>query len=679
MLPPVASPPFSAQEPVTDVLHEVPVTDPYRWLEDQDSPRTRDWIDSQVRFARAYLDKLPGRGVIRKRVQELIDVETYDSLLIAGERYFFRKRLVKQEQACIYMRDVNSLEDQLLVDPRARGDGKHTAVRPVQVSLDGQLLLYEVKEGGQKAGTFELLEIQTKTPLTDSLPCGYLRGFAFAPDSKSFYYVHEALHDTRPSHRAVYRHVLGMPLTEDQEIFLAPNYAKVRLGLTSDRERMAFFVHRFLETTLTDIFLHSFASSTSPQPLLKDVDFLFGLRLVDGKIFAVTDRAAANRRIVEILIRKNAVLEWRDVVPETDAPIHNWLAVRNRIFVSYLKTGAYEIHMFDFRGNPLGKLPPAREAETLRMIGASPHGDHLFIESESFVQPVTMFRQSTRDHKRTLWAKKAVPFASESYACNQEWFASRDGTQVPIYLVGRPDVLSGSNSPTIMTSYGGYGIPMTPQFSILVAYLMERGCLFALPNIRGGSEFGLTWHDAAKRRNRQNAYDDFLQAGQWLLDTGRTAQGRLAVFGGSNSGLLVGVAITQRPDLFRCALCLAPILDMLRYHLFDSAYIWKDELGTSEDKDDFAALVKYSPYHHVRHGTAYPAILIVSGDADQTCNPLHARKMTARLQAANCSNRPILLDYSPHRGHSPVLPLSERIDALTDRLAFLCDQLGLPL
>ncbi len=218
---------------------------------------------------------------------------------------------------------------------------------------------------------------------------------------------------------------------------------------------------------------------------------------------------------------------------------------------------------------------------------------------------------------------------------------------------------------------------MTSQFSFLVAFLIERGCLFALPQIRGGSEFGSAWHEAAKRRRRQTAYDDFLSGAEWLIKTGRTTPDKLAIFGGSNSGLLVGAAMTQRPDLFCAVLCMVPILDMIRYHLFDNANVWREEFGTAEDPADFAVLSQYSPYHNVRPGVAYPATMIVSGDADQNCNPLHARKMTARLQAATLSDRPIILDYNPFRGHSPVLPLSERIEALTDRLAFLCDQLQL--
>jgi prolyl oligopeptidase len=244
-----------------------------------------------------------------------------------------------------------------------------------------------------------------------------------------------------------------------------------------------------------------------------------------------------------------------------------------------------------------------------------------------------------------------------------------------MFLAGRRDLLETGSQPVIMTSYGGYGVSLTPQFSVFVAFMLEHGCLFALPNIRGGSEFGVAWHNAAKRHHRQTAFDDFLSAAEWLIQSGRADPKRLAIFGGSNSGLLVGAAMTQRPDLFRAVVCMVPVLDMVRYHLFDGAEIWKEEFGTAEEPADFAALFDYSPYHRVRDGVEYPATMIVSGDADQNCNALHARKMTARLQAANRSRRPILLDYSPQRGHSAVLPLSMRTTALADRMAFLCDQL----
>jgi len=671
-------PPYSPIEVATDFLHGVPVEDPYRWLEDQDSPRTRAWIREQTRYARKYLNAIPGRDLIRRRIREFLAVETYDSLQKAGNRYFFRKRFPDQEQPCIYKRDAAGGEDQLLIDPAARGTGTFTAVKPLRVSPDGKLLLYEVKEGGERTGTFELLEIETRKLLSDFLPRGFLRGFAFAPDGRSFYYVHEPLDAKRPFYRAAYRHVLGTSPSEDQEIFFAGEDETIRLGLFSDDKHLVFLVYRFLEKTLTDIYVTSFEGTSLPEPIFQGIDYSLGLQLLDDRIFALTDRDAPNRRIVEIRLRNNGEHEWIDIVPQTDTPINSWLVVGDRIFVSYRREMTQQIRIFDFSGSALGELP-IRNDETLRMVGGSPDGDELLLESESFTEPIAIFRYSAKSNNRNLWNKRRVPFESTDYDHTQIWFRSKDGTRVPMYLVGRRDVLDGTGNPTIMTSYGGFGVSMTPQFSIFVAFLMERGCLFALPNIRGGSEFGADWHRAAKRRSRQTAYDDFLSAAEWLIQSGRTSPGKLAIFGGSNSGLLVGAALTQRPDLFRAVVCMVPMLDMLRYHHFDNAHVWKEEYGTADDPDDFEALAKYSPYHQVRQGIAYPATMIVSGDADRNCNPLHARKMTARLQATNASQHPIFLDYSQFRGHSPVLPLTERIEALTDRMAFLCDQLQLPV
>jgi prolyl oligopeptidase len=671
-------PPPTCIEMVTEVLHGVSVSDPYRWLEEQASPRTRQWIEEQTQYAREYLDHLPGRQKIRERIREFLAVETYDSLQKVGNRYFFRKRLPDQEQPCIYMRDETNREDQLLVDPAEHGTGKYTAVKPLRVSPDGRLLLFEVKEGGERTGTFKLTEIESRTTLPDVLPRGYLRGFAFSPDGKSFCYVHERANGKEPYRRVVYHHVLGTEFKEDREIFLAGEGQQIRLCLVSDANRIGVLVYRFLEKTYTDFYVKPWESEATPEHIVKDADYSFGPLLLRGRILAVTDHNAPNLRLVELRLQTESEPEWVEMVPEGDSRIQQWAVAGDRLLVSYIRGTTQQVSVFDLDGNKTSELPLCR-GETVRFIGASPENDELFLESESFTEPVAIQRYSPREGKRIPWAKRAIPFDSASYEHTEVRYASKDGTEIPMFLVGRRDVLKRSGNPTIMTSYGGYGVSMTPQFSLFVAFLMERGCLFALPNIRGGSEFGVAWHNAAKRRNRQTAYDDFLWAAEWLIKTGRTAPGRLGIFGGSNSGLLVGAALTQRPHLFGAVVCMVPMLDMLRYHLFDNAHVWKEEFGTVEDPDDFAALAKYSPYHQVRDGVAYPATMIVSGDADRNCNPLHARKMTARLQAANASEHPIFLDYSKFRGHSPVLPLSERIKALTDRMAFLCDQFQLPV
>jgi prolyl oligopeptidase len=674
----IESAPWSPVLAVTEVFHGITVVDPYRWLEDQDSAQTRAWLEEQAEYARAYLDAIPGRERIHARIRELLDVEIYDSVQKVRQRYFFRKRLRGQEQPGIYLRETPEGEDQLLIDPAERGTGRHTAVKPLRVSEDGQLLLYEVKEGGERTGTFELWDIESQRALPDVLPRGYLRGFAFAPDSRSFYYVHETT-TPNPGKRAAYHHVLGTRFDDDRPIFFAGDGDKLRLSIVSGKEQLGFLVCRFLDKTYTDFYLWRFGSETTPTPVIENAGYKFGpLLLKDGRILALTDRDAPNSRIVRLGLRKGQEAEFVDVIPEADLPIRNLAVTESRIFVSYTREIKTQIAIFDLLGKPIGELP-IDEGTTVRLAGASVDDDELFYEQESFTKPTQICRYCSRTGETKPWAERRIPFRSQEFSHGQVWFTAKDGTRIPMFLVGRRDVLQAGEHPAIMTSYGGYGVPMTPQFSVFVAFLLEHGCLFALPNIRGGSEFGVEWQDAAKRRNRQVAFDDFLCAAEYLIATGRTTPQKLAIFGGSNSGLLVGSAMTQRPDLFRAVVCMVPMLDMLRYHLFDNAYVWKEEFGTSDNPEDFAALFDYSPYHRVREGISYPATMIVSGDCDQNCNPLHARKMIARLQAANRSEHPIILDYSRHRGHSPVLPLSERIDALTNRMAFLCDQLQLPL
>jgi prolyl oligopeptidase len=668
------SPPYTPVEPVTEILHGMPITDPYRWLEDQESPQTREWLAVQAQYARTYLDTIPGRDRIRDRICELIDVETYDSIQRVGNKYVFRKRVRGQEQPCIFLREGPDGEDQLLIDPAERKTGNHTAVKPLRLSHDGRLLLYEVKEGGERTGRFELLDIQNQERLPDALPRGFLRGFSFAPDERSFYYVHQANRGLRD--RTAYQHVLGTAFDNDREIFCAGEDEKLRLHIVSGEKCLGFLVFRFGDKTYTDFHLWRFDIDDPAELLLENAEYTFGPVLLKDRVFAITNQCAPNSRIVEVRSQTGSPPEFVDVIPESDRPIREWAVAASRIYVSYVRGVRSEIQVFDLEGVRLGELT-AGENDTIRVIGASAEDDELLIEQESFTKPVQICRYSPQTEDTKVWSQRAIPFSSQDYAHVQVWFPAKDGTRIPMFLVGRRELISKGIHPTIMTSYGGFGVPMTPQFSVFASFLMERGCLFALPNIRGGSEFGVEWHNAAKRHNRQVAIDDFVGAAEMLIESGRTRPEKLAIFGGSNSGLLVGAALTQRPDLFRAVLCMVPMLDMLRYHLFDDAHVWVDEFGTADDPADFAALVRYSPYQNVRDGVSYPATMIVSGDADRNCNPLHARKMTARLQAATASACPIFLDYSRFRGHSPVLPLSERMEALTDRLAFFCDQMEL--
>ena len=394
-----------------------------------------------------------------------------------------------------------------------------------------------------------------------------------------------------------------------------------------------------------------------------------------GQLFAYTDFAAPNFRIVGIELDDPDPTHWRDIVPQSDRRIQQFTVAGDRIFVTRVDRFSTQIEAFGIKDGERKDIPFSPYG-TIDLLNPTNRTDSLFYSYTSIAQPTAVYCYSTREEKSCLWQEANVPFDPSFIAVEETRYPSKDGTSIPLFLAARRDLLHSGPLPTFLTGYGGFGSCVTPRFTAFATFLIEQGLLFAVPALRGGSELGEQWHRAGKRENRQNSFDDFIAAAEWLISEGRSARGRIAIGGGSNAGLLVGAAITQRPDLFRAAICLGPLLDMTRYHLFDFAAGWAEEYGSPEDERDFHSLLAYSPYHRVQDGADYPAVLLISGDADTRCNPMHARKMAARLQAANRSEHPILLDYKPDWGHTPVQPLSTKIEALTDRLAFLCHELG---
>ncbi len=671
LLPP---PPFTRTDPVTDVMHGVPVVDPYRWLEDGNSPETREWLSQQTSYAREYLDNIDGRDRIERRIRELLEVTTYDSVSASGDRYVFRKRLGTQEQPCICVRNGNDGVDRVLVDPATRGE--FWAVKPLATSPDGRVLAYEVKEGGERTSHVEFVNVETGERLSEILPHGYLRGFAFAADSQSFYYSVEPANQLDGVERKLYHHTLGTSLGHDKAVLAAGTAQNTRIGVISGPLSQLILVQRVLGRLVTDCYLRSHKPNASATELLAGIEYLLAPQFMGERIFALTDLDAPNLRVVELQLKGEGAINFKEIVPATNKLIQQWAIVGEHIVLCYLERTSFSLCIFDRTGREVGQVSIS-EHHTIRLIGDCGNNDDFLFESESFFHSSSVHRYSISRKEQNTWCWPSVSLDSAQHSVRQVWYDSKDGTRIPMFVVGRREVLERERNPVILTSYGGFRASMTPQFSVFVAFLMERGCVFALPNIRGGGEFGATWHLAARRHLRQRAFDDFIAAAEWLIEGGIAAANRIAIFGGSNSGLLVGAALTQAPVLFRAVVCMAPLLDMLRYHLFDAAGKWIDEYGTAEDPHDFGALWGYSPYHRIRDNTPYPAVMMVTGDADQKCNPLHARKMVARLQAATLSPYPVILDYSKHRGHTPVLPLSTRVQALSDRMAFLCDQLEL--
>jgi prolyl oligopeptidase len=667
-------PPYTPVEPVTDVLHGLAITDPYRWLEDSHSERTRQWIACQTQYARRFFDSIPGRERIRKRVAELLSVDSIESPCKVGHRYFFLKRTTPHDQAAICTRDGENGSHEVLV----ASEDSQTSLRIVSVSPDGRFVAYALKRGGEDSAEVRIFDVERRTTLSDGLSRGYLSGFAFAHDSKSYYYVHEPLDATRPYRVRACRHFIGSDSREDRETFTAGEDTHTKLGLriSDDRRYLAYVVVRSQERNLIDLYLHDTFSAAPPQLIAENMEEPFFPFIVDRQLVLSTRWRAPNKRVIAIDIDSPSQENWRELVPESNSPIRDIAVRQQKIFVSYVENLAARTDIYDLGGTKVGTLPYPPNG-TVRLLSNPVDDDELFYTFSSFVQPETIFRYRIETGEQQIWSQRNIAFDHSLVDIKQVWYSSKDGTRVPMFLLGKHGYRPIGGIPTVLTGYGGFGKIVTPQFSAFATFVVEHGGLFAVANIRGGAEFGDRWHFDGKRQNRQNAFDDFIAAAEWLIRAGYTRPARLAIAGASNGGLLVGAALTQRPNLFGAAICVGPLLDMLRYHSARFADGWIDEYGSAENRDDFPYLYAYSPYQHVRNGVLYPSVLLVSGDADTRCDPMHARKMTARLQAVAGPGRRTLLDYSPLRGHVAALPLSERIEALTDRLAFLCEQLGL--
>jgi prolyl oligopeptidase len=678
----VDRPPRTPVEPVIDVLHGVSITDPYRWLEDQNSLRTRKWLEEQTAYTRAYLDAIPGRDRIRKRVEELLAVEVISEPWKVGNRYFYLKRSAYQEQPVIMMREGDAEEEVALVDPAGRHDGTANSVRILNVSRDGLLLAYGIARGGDYSHSIEILDVNRRQVLPDRLPLGIGYGFVFSPNGRGFYYSHEIANSARPHYRAVYRHEFGAKRDEDSEIFVAGEDSKLHLELvgSTDDGVLGYRVTRTYDPPRYDFYLHDVFRRKPPRKLLKEAGSLFLPSFVGKRLFALTDWEAPNLRVVAMDLDDTENNGWFTVVPESNCRITSFAVIGSLVCVARIENMSTRIEAFDLSGH-LERVVACPPMGTVRLLRRPIETTCLFYEFSSFNRPPAILSYHPIYRELKTWAETNLTLDASSIEVNQVHYESKDGTKIPMFLVARKG-LQPSNStplPTFLTGYGGFGTSLTPQFKAYSTFLIEHGFLFAISNLRGGGEFGEEWHRAGKRQNRQKVIDDFVAAAEWLVTQGYTTPEKTAIGGGSNGGLLVGAALTQRPDLFRAAVCVGPLLDMIRYHFFDSAHFFTEEYGSSENEEDFRHLLAYSPYHHINDGVFYPAVMLISGDSDRCCNPLHARKMAARLQSASTSALPILLDYKAEWGHAPLQPLHKRIEALTDRLAFICHELDVKL
>jgi prolyl oligopeptidase len=673
----IEPPPDSAVKPVTDTLHGVAVTDAYRWLEDQESPDTRSWLAQQTKYTRTYLDAIVGRDRVRAEVEDLLrSKEVPSEPWSVGERYYFLRRSQGNDQPQIIARQGLFGDEEVLVDPVPVKRGLLPNLAIVTISPNGRFLAYSVRVRGADSSAIEILDLKQGCVMPDRVSEGECMGIAFASNNSGFYYSRRTRGNDNSSRVEARWHRFGSKDQDDRIVLSAKEPTNAYLGIlrSPEADTLGYVLAQSDESRITSLYLSRARFGEPPRLVLEGIKGCFVPFFAGDQLFAYTDYGAPNFRIVSIDPANPQPAYWRDVVAESDDQIQQFATVGDWVFVT--RAHGFSTQLMGFKTDATSTeqiaIPPRGSIDLSRASAE----DKLFFTYSSISEPATVFCYDIETKELTRWAESKASIDPSTIECEEATYRSKDGTPIKLFLAAKKELLHSGPLPTFLTAYGGFGICVTPRLTAFATFLIEHGFLFAVPAIRGGSEFGRAWHTAAVRAQRQKCFDDFTAAAEWLVAAERSASGRIAIGGGSNAGLLVGVALTQRPDLYRAAVCLGPLLDMTRYHLFDGARRWIEEYGSPENQEEFQALLSYSPYHNVRDGTQYPALLLISGDSDTRCNPMHARKMTARLQAASASGRPVLLQYKGDWGHMPTQPFSAKIDALTDRLAFVCQELG---
>jgi prolyl oligopeptidase len=669
---PHPSPPLTRRDNLQEVLHGVAVTDPYRWLEDQNSPETRSWIAAQNNYTHSLLDGLPGRSALEKRLVSLKKIEEAHSPFERNGRFVYRRRRPDQEQYVIYMRQGEDGPEQVLVDPNPMSADHTTNVDIVDISKDGKLLAYLLRAGGRDETEVHFLDLDTRRELQDVLPLALYFDVNFLPDRGGLYY--SIMLDDGPRVRL---HKMGTPVSSDEDVF-GKGYTKESIVTgepTPDGRHLVVLVCNGSSCDKAQIWVQDLTTHGPIQPLTKDIDARFYPFPGGNHLFLQTNWNAPRGRVLAVDFHHPERERWREVVPESDIAIDGIALSGGKIIVAYVKNATSEVKVFDPDGQGLGNLElPALGSVT--DIQTRWENKDAFLGFVSFAIPRTIYKFDMSTRQRSTWYRPSVPVESNKFDIKQVWVTSKDGTRVPMFLIHRKDLKADGVRPGLLTGYGGFSVSITPDFWPEAIIWAEHGGMAAQANLRGGNEFGEAWHKAGMLANKQNVFDDFIAASEWLIQNHYTNPSKLAILGGSNGGLLVGAAFTRRPDLYRAVVCWHPLLDMLRYDQFFMGKFWVSEYGSASDPEQFKWLYAYSPYQHVKVGIKYPAILFMSGDGDTRVAPLHARKMTALMQASTGSDRPILLRYETAAGHAGGRSVTQDIGDSEDYLSFLLWQLG---
>lgn len=672
-------PPAVEAIPVADDYFGTKIPDSYRWLENAKSPETRAFIDAQNAYAARYLKQARIRPQLVDDLDALENVSAAGAPIERANNLFFSKRLSGEQQASIYIRRGFAGKDERLIDPAKLNRDPNTSVSLQDVSRDGNLLAYSVRQGGADETSIHLLNVKTGKTLEDELPAGRYFSISFLPDGASFYYTRNSKEGT-----LLYQHLLGARPSRDTLIFghefrgepLTGNDL-FWAGVTDDGKYLVIQIERGVPARRADIVFRDLTRPGSPfEVLVWGLDSRFSAIYAKGAWYVKTDYKAPKGAILQA---DPGVLPdaWKTIVPEGPDVIDGWAIVGGKLYVNRLRDVKTETSIYTLDGKPAGKIDYSGIVSATEISGRTTDR-YGYFSSESYIEPPTVYRLDTATGQRQVFFRPRVPFDSGEYELNQVFFKSKDGARIPMFIASRKGLRKDGSQRLLMTGYGGFNASETPYWSPRIAWWLSQGGWFAMPNLRGGGEYGESWHQQGMFEKKQNVFDDWFAAAEYLIAQKYTSPQRFAITGRSNGGLLMGASIVQRPELFSAVWCGYPLLDMLRYQNFLVGSYWTTEYGSSANEKQFFYLLKYSPYHNVKSGTAYPAVMLFTGDSDTRVDPLHARKMTPLLQAASSSGRPILLHYSLAGGHSGGLSVDQQVQDDADQLTFLWTETAEP-
>jgi prolyl oligopeptidase len=668
-----------------DDYHGTKVADPYRWLEDTDSTDTREWIDAENKLTFGYLAQIPYRQAIHDRLKTLWNYERYGVPEQQGSRYFYQHNNGLQNQNVLLVADSVTAEPHLLLDPNTLSADGTVALTGHAISDDGKLLAYGTSASGSDWMEWRVRDVDTGKDLSDDLKWVKFSGASWTKDGNGFFYSRydepkagAPLRDANYFHK-LYYHRLGTPQSEDKLIYDRPDNKEMGFSgdVTDDGRYVIITVwqgtspkNRLYYKDLTD-------PNSQVIKLLDDFDAQYQFLDNDGPVFWIkTDLEAPRGRVIAIDTRHPERTSWKTIVPQSADKLEHANIINNTFVLSYLKDAQTDVRIYDLDGKFLHNvdLPGIGTAEG---FGGKRKYKETFYAFTSFTIPTTIYRYDLSAAKSAVFRQPKVDFDSSKYETKQVFFTSKDGTRVPMFITAKKGLKLDGQNPALLYAYGGFNISLTPAFSVGNAVWLEMGGVYAQPNLRGGGEYGEGWHEAGTLLRKQNVFDDFIGAAEWLIANKYTSPGKLAIRGGSNGGLLVGACVTQRPDLFGAALPAVGVMDMLRFHKFTIGWAWTSDYGSSDDANQFKALYAYSPLHNLKPGTKYPATFITTADHDDRVVPGHSFKFAATMQADQAGSAPILIRIETKAGHGAGKPISKLIEEAADTWAFAAKNLNM--